>query len=71
MAGIDERSTHKLRKSYASSLIDSGEINIKQIMRMMGHTSAKTTYGNYCFNRKGKAETLKAIEKALALSEKV
>ncbi len=71
MAGIDERSTHKLRKSYASSLIDSGEINIKQIMRMMGHTSAKTTYGNYCFNRKGKTKTQEAIEKALSLPEKV
>ncbi len=67
MAKIEERSTHKLRKSYASSLIDSGEINIKQIMRLMGHTSAKTTYGNYCFNRKGKTQTQEAIEKALEI----
>lgn len=67
MANISERSTHKIRKSYISALIDSGEINIKQIMTLAGHTSAKTTYGNYCFNRKGKAETQKSIEKALTI----
>lgn len=67
MAGIPERSTHKLRKSYVSTLIDSGEINIKQIMRTVGHKSAKTTYGNYCFNRRGEAETQDSFEKALSL----
>ncbi len=66
MAGIPERSTHKLRKSYVSTLIDSGEINIKQIMRTVGHKSAKTTYGNYCFNRRGEAETQESFEKALS-----
>ena len=66
MAGIAERSTHKIRKSYVSTLVDSGDINIRQIMRTVGHKSAKTTYGNYCFNRKGRAETQDSFEKALA-----
>lgn len=66
IAGIAERSTHKIRKSYVSTLIDCGEINIKQIMRTVGHRSAKTTYGNYCFNRRGEAQTQESFEKALS-----
>lgn len=38
-------------------------------MQMAGHASAKTTYENYCFNRKGKSETQTAIEKALAIKK--
>lgn len=71
MAGIPERSTHKIRKSYVSALVDSGNINIKQIMRTVGHKSAKTTYGNYCFNRRGEEETQEAFEEALSFQKSI
>lgn len=49
-AGISHKSTHKIRKTYISKMID-GNINIKTIMQQAGHVSAKTTYSNYCFDR--------------------
>lgn len=44
------RSSHKLRKTYISSLIDAG-ININTIRAYAGHADEKTTYFNYCFDR--------------------
>lgn len=49
-AGISHKSTHKIRKTYISKMID-GNINIKTVMQQAGHSSAKTTYSNYCFDR--------------------
>lgn len=49
-AGIANKSSHKIRKTYISSLFDHN-INIDTIRRMAGHESEKTTLRNYCFDR--------------------
>ena len=66
---IDEKGSHKARKTYISTLIDSGEININYLREMLGHTDERTTYGNYCFNRKPKDKTAMDMENALVCNE--
>lgn len=62
--GISEKAMHKIRKTYISTLIDSG-LNINEIRKLAGHEDERTTYGNYCFNRKTVSETESLLEKAL------
>lgn len=63
--GIPPKRCHKIRKTWISTLIDS-ELNISKIREMAGHTDERTTYRNYCFNRKTVSETEKEIERALS-----
>lgn len=63
--GIPEKGMHKIRKTYISTLIDSEDININFIREQVGHADERTTYGNYCFNRKSKVLTAQSMEKAL------
>lgn len=62
---ISEKGMHKVRKTYISTLIDSENININYIREQVGHTDERTTFGNYCFNRKPKDQTAEEMEKAL------
>lgn len=57
---------NKIRKSFISTLIDNGDININFIREQVGHTDERTTYGNCCFNRKPSLQTAQAMEHALA-----
>lgn len=59
------KTSHKIRKTYISTLIDSG-LNIDEIRKLVGHADERTTYGNYCFNRKTKEQTQNIIEFALS-----
>ncbi len=63
--GISEKSMHKIRKTYISTLIDNENININYIRQQVGHADERTTYGNYCFNRKSKDRTEYDMEQAL------
>ena len=63
--GITEKGLHKIRKTYISTLIDAEDININYIREQVGHADERTTYGNYCFNRKPKSLTAQSMEKAL------
>ena len=65
--GIDEKSMHKIRKTYISALVDSNLININKIREMVGHEDERTTLKNYTFNRKSEEQTQEDIEMALAL----
>lgn len=62
---ISEKGMHKIRKTYISTLIDAGDININYIREQVGHSDERTTYGNYCFNRKSESLTAQSMEKAL------
>lgn len=64
-ANVSEKGMHKIRKSYISTLIDDGNININVIREQVGHTDERTTYKNYCFNRKSSYQTAQAMERAL------
>ncbi len=58
------KTSHKIRKTYVSKLIDSG-LNIDAIRRMVGHADEQTTLNCYCYNRLTDSETEEIIENAL------
>lgn len=60
-AEISERSTHKIRKTYISTLIDE-EVNINTIRKMVGHEDERTTYRSYCFDRHRKNDIEDKLE---------
>lgn len=62
--GIPVKTSHKIRKTFISTLIDSN-LNIDEIRRIAGHSDERVTYQNYCYNRFSDAQTEKMIENAL------
>ncbi len=62
------KTSHKIRKTYISTLIDSG-LNIDAIRRFAGHSDERTTYGNYCYNRMTDKQTEEIVENALGMNE--
>lgn len=63
VAGIPYRSSHKIRKTYASRL-NAGGLPIDAIRELLGHTDAETTF-KYLFNVYPKKETVNIIENSL------
>lgn len=61
---MDVKTSHKIRKTYISALIDSG-LNIDAVRRFAGHSDERTTYGNYCYNRLTDRQTEEVVEGAL------
>lgn len=61
-AGISNKSTHKIRKTFASKLDASG-VPTDEIRTLLGHTDAQTTLG-YIYNPLPKDETLAMIKNA-------
>lgn len=62
--GITFRSSHKIRKTYISTLIDGG-VNINTIREIVGHKDERTTLNCYCYDRLSLDERREKIEKAL------
>jgi len=60
-ANVVSKSPHKIRKTYASILIDSG-VSESVIISQMGHTDIKTTKGFYYRNRKGEEKKREVID---------
>lgn len=63
-AGIPRKSTHKIRKTVISTMIDGG-VNINTIRKMVGHKKESTTYRSYCFDRRPKEEREELFENVL------
>lgn len=63
--GILYRSSHKLRKTFVSKLIDGG-VNIDTVREIAGHSDEKTTLNYYCYDRntakRRREKILSAIE---------
>lgn len=47
---VDRKSAHKIRKTFISRLIHSGQIDIDTVCRVAGHIDMKTTFMSYCFS---------------------
>lgn len=62
---VCRKGTHKIRKSYISSLLDGG-LNLNEVRKQAGHEDERTTLHNYCFNRSDIETNEADIEKALA-----
>lgn len=61
--GVRTKSTHKMRKTYASNLNANG-VPLDCIREMLGHSSLSTTLG-YVYNPLTESETYNLISKAL------
>ena len=62
--GIPERSTHKIRKTYASILL-SNRVDDRLVTSQMGHTDISTTRGSYYFNRNSEDQNKKLISSVI------
>ena len=62
--GIPERSTHKIRKTYASILL-SNRVDDRLVTSQMGHTDIATTRGSYYFNRNSESERKEIISRVI------
>ena len=63
--GIQRRSMHKIRKTYATQLINSGASE-SLVMRQLGHTSITTTLRHYYYDNTTDIDAHKQVEKAIA-----
>jgi len=61
--GIDVKSSHKMRKTFASNLNANG-VPIDEIREILGHSSLSTTL-NYLFNPLTEEETYERIKASL------
>lgn len=59
---IDAKSSHKIRKSFISSLFDNG-LNINKIWEIAGHEDKRTSLDNYCFDTNTDKESEDILEK--------
>jgi len=66
--GIEEKSLHKIRKTYISTLIDQG-VNLNTIRETVGHEDERMTLKNYCFDRRSTEQIEEQLEKALTFSQ--
>ena len=64
--GIPKRSTHKIRKTYASTLIDANVEN-SIIKHQMGHSDIKTTFDHYYRDRTTSEYKTEQITKAITV----
>lgn len=63
--GIDKKSAHKIRKTYISRLINSGQIDIDTVCRVIGHADMKTTFTSYCYSLNRQNEMQNKFENVL------
>lgn len=61
--GIINKSNHKIRKTYISSLFDHG-LNIDTIRQQAGHEDERTSLNNYCFDQRTNKEIENQLEAA-------
>lgn len=62
--GLPPRSMHKIRKTYATTLIDAG-VDDSITMEMMGHADITTTRKFYYYSRSGEEKKKQQIAKAI------
>ena len=65
--GFEKKSAHKIRKTYISRLIHSGQIDIDTVCRVAGHVDMKTTFMSYCFSLDYKSEIQNKFEEVLEI----
>lgn len=62
--GIPVKTMHKIRKTYASTLLHNG-VNVSIVKDMLGHADESTTLKHYIYNIENSEETEKKVLKAL------
>lgn len=64
-AGISYRSSHKARKTFISTLLDSG-VNLNTVRELVGHKDEQTTLNSYYYDRRTSEEKREIIDSALS-----
>ena len=64
--GIEPRSTHKLRRSYASMLLGAG-VDTAVVTNQLGHTEIATTEKYYHYDIEDDAEKIQQINDTIAI----
>ena len=62
--GIPVKTMHKIRKTYASTLLHNG-VNLSIVKDMLGHADESTTLKHYIYNIEDNEETENKVRKAL------
>ena len=66
--GIPIKTMHKIRKTYASTLLHNG-VNISVVKEMLGHADESTTLRHYVYNTETNETTGDVVKKALIESD--
>ena len=64
---VDKKSAHKIRKTFISRLVNSGQLDIDTICRVVGHVDMKTTFTSYTFSLDHKHQIKHKFENVLAI----
>ena len=63
--GISRRSTHKIRKTYISTLLNN-QVDADFVREQVGHKDLKTTFDSYTYSTTRKEIALEQLNKLLA-----
>lgn len=63
-AHIPNKTMHKIRKTYVSTLLASG-VSLNEVRKQVGHSDERITLANYCYNVNTCKQTEKQFEDAL------
>lgn len=66
-AFIEKRSPHKVRKTFASILVNDGILDISEVAQLLGHVSEQTLINHYLYPTKNIETRRERLEKALAM----
>ncbi|MCH5340744.1 MAG: tyrosine-type recombinase/integrase [Acetatifactor sp.] len=64
-ANLEKRSPHKIRKTFASRLVNSGAMDLSEVASIMGHVDEKTLISHYLYSTKSKDTRLERMEECL------
>ena len=64
-ANLERRSPHKVRKTFASSLINHGAMDLSEVASLMGHVDEKTLISHYLYSTRSKDTRLARMEECL------
>lgn len=64
---IDKRSPHKVRKTFASILVNNGIMDISEVAQLLGHVSEQTLINHYLYSTKSSETRLERLEQSLAM----
>ena len=66
-ASIDRRSPHKIRKTFASKVVNNGMMDISEVSEMLGHVGESTLINHYLYSTKSASTRRERLEQSLAM----
>lgn len=70
-AFIEKRSPHKVRKTFASILVNDGILDISEVAQLLGHVSEQTLINHYLYPTKILKQGEKDLKKHLQCNKKI